>query len=152
MLLQIFLHFVCFPMAVLVGFCLSRIYDRFSHLSYDAISGKMKTFISYGGILLFVSPVVWSFLEPDKARPILMPLFCGSFFAFIACFCLIALYRGSVNLLESIKEPKEQNDFSVKPWQSFIINIYLAVVLIVVFEVAWGSLIMLRWQVEALFQ
>ncbi len=151
MLLQIFLHFVCFPMAVLVGFCLSRIYDRFSRLSYGAISGKMKTFISYGGILLFVSPVVWSILDPEKARPILIPLICGSFFIIIACFCLIALYRGSVNLLEDIKEMKGQKAFRDGFWRSVII-IFTVVVLLVVYEVAWGSLMMLRWQVEALFQ
>ena len=151
MLLQIFLHFVCFPVAILVGFCLSRICDRFSRLSYGSISGKMKTFISYGGILLFVSPVVWSILDPEIARPILIPLICGSFFVCIAYFCLIMLYRGSVSLLEDIEELKDQTDFKDRFSQSFTI-IFMVVVLLVVYGVAWGSLIMLRWQVEALFQ
>lgn len=113
----------------------------------------MKVIGYWCGFLLFVSAMVWLFLDPEKARPILQRLFCGSFYVFIASYCLIMIYQRSVHLqvLKEFKKLREPNGIKEKIWSLFFILFDILVVLIVA-TVACGALMMSYILLKALSQ
>jgi hypothetical protein len=113
----------------------------------------MKIIGYWCGFMLYVSAIVWLFLDAEKARPVLQYLFCGSFYIFIASYCLIMIYKGSVHLqvLEEFKKQREPNGIKEKMWSLFFILFDILVVLIVA-AVAGGALRILYCSLKAQFQ
>lgn len=148
---RILLFIASIPVAVLLGCYLSRIYDRLICIKISARTRKMNPFVQWCVILLFSISIVWVFLNLEKARLILLPLLYGTFFAYIACVCLVCSYKGSVTLFEDFKKPKESNGFKDRIWQLFFI-IFTSLLILLMVVIVEGSLVMLYNSVKSLFQ